>query len=187
VRRGSRASHRGWLEVRRRARATSILNGLAWIVGGIALLLGGEAPGPGWADWAGYEEGERRRPPGTWKSRLVLHRTVGWPREWQVDLSHSYAARWRGPGAVAQGVTWIDQKELCWSPTRRWAGFGARSFCLRLDGIESAEVTPLGRHSAGVAIRTEDGVEVWLWLHGVQPPAFLSELKARLGSHTDEG
>lgn len=161
---GGQSSRRVWLRIRRWHVATTVMGFASWLVGLVLLLLAdGGVPGLD-RRLDDTTLGRRRGRADVFPAWLVLRRTTGWPRDWQVDLARSFAAVWRGPGAMAAGTTWLGHGALVWVPKPTWAQLGARSFELRLDRTERIELTQLSRRSAGLAVRQSDGAEVWLWL-----------------------
>jgi hypothetical protein len=174
---GDEQTRRAWRRSRHIHLATTIVGFVSWLVGVIGGLLWGGSPSlGGLPDDAGFTRGDRE--PGVHQAQLVLRRTIGWPRDWQVDVAGSFAARWRGSGAFIAGFLWVGDGSLQWAPKQRWKEFGARGFELRMGSIRGLELTRFSRHSVGLIVRGRDGVEVWLWLRREDPARFIDALRA---------
>jgi hypothetical protein len=173
---GDARSRRAWRRSRLLHLVTTTVGLTSWLVGVVGGLFWGGAPSPGGLpDDAGLVRAGRRRD--VWPARILLHRTTGWPRDWQVDLSRSFAVRWRGPGAFIAGALWVSDGSIRWAPNDTWTEFGARGFELRSDSVLGFEVTRFSRRSVGLVIRGRDGVQVWLWLRGRDPTDLIDELQ----------
>jgi hypothetical protein len=174
---GGQTSRTAWLRIRRWHAATSVVWLISWLVGFVSMLLGGGLV-PALDDrLEDSMEGPRPRRADAYPALLVLRRTTGWPRAWQVDYESTFAAAWRGPGAMAPGVAWFRDGVLTWAPKKTWAQLGARSFGLRVDRIERIEQTHLSPRSVGLVVRQSDGAEVWLWLRGKDSRRLLDLLR----------
>jgi hypothetical protein len=172
---GGEGSRRAWRRSRYIHLATTFVGSVSWLGGVIGGLLWGGAPSPGGLpEDAGLARSGPRRD--VWPAQILLHRTTCWPRDWQVDLSRSFAVRWRGSGAFIAGVLWVSDDSVRWAPNETWKDFGARGFELRSDSILGFEVTRFWHRAVGLVIRGRDGLEVWLWLRGRDPADLIDAL-----------
>jgi len=172
------------LRIHRWRVATSIVSVISWMVGFVVMLLGGCIT-PGVADRLDDPTiGAGKRRSDVYPAWLVLRRTTGWPRGYQVEYEGSFAAAWRGPGAMASGMAWVGNGALNWNPGRPWSRLGARGFMLRLEDTERIECTRLSDRSVGLILRQFDGADVWLWLRG-KDCFHLPELLRTYAAQTD--
>ena len=163
---GGKTSRATWLRIRRWHVVTSVVLWISWLVGVVLMLVGGGIV-PSLDDRVDDAAvGVRKRRSGAHPAWLVLHRTTGWPRDWQVDFEKSFAAKWRGTSAMASGRSWAGNGALTWTPNRTWTRLGARGFMLQLESTMVVERTQLSHRSVGLIIRQSDGAEVWLWFRG---------------------
>jgi hypothetical protein len=175
---GGRSSRKSWLRIRRWYVATTAVGFVSWIIGLISMLIGGGIV-PRLDDLLDDSTaGDPPRRGDLYPAWLVLHRTTGWPRDWQVDLAGSFAAAWRGPGAMAAGVAWLADGSLVWTPKRSWAQLGARGFGLHLDRTQRIECTQVSHRAAGLVLWQSDGSEVWLWMRNRDCRRVFDMLKA---------
>lgn len=147
-----------WRSIRRWYLATAVIGLVAWVVAAIVLVLGGELSSPSYAT---LKPNPKRSD--VWPASLALSRIKGRPREMQTDLLRSFPVRWRGPGALIKGVTWLDGDELLWAPNRKSRSLDAREFALKLPAVEDISVSRFSRSRNGLVLRGGDA-EVWFWL-----------------------
>ncbi|MGH2595426.1 MAG: hypothetical protein ACRDH7_05635 [Actinomycetota bacterium] len=161
VQEGSVDTQATWQRIRRWHQATGLLGLLSWLIAIPAWLVTEGMPGlpiPG----AIVRRGPR--PANCWPAGLALHTLTGWPKDLQPDLEQSFLARWRGWGALAQGITWVgDGPSLIWAPSRAWQDAGARGFAFAVDLID-VDVTTVSRRSTGLVAWERSGARAWLLL-----------------------
>ena len=108
---GSPTTRSAWLRFRRWHRVTSIVGFVAVAVVAVASVVMEDLP---FLDQEAPEDSQgvppKVRPPSSWRAGLALAMTTGWPRERQVDFAGRFAARWRGHGALADGLAWISDE-----------------------------------------------------------------------------
>jgi hypothetical protein len=174
---GDSRSRRAWRRSRLLHLSTTAVGLVSWLAGIAAALLWGGSPSAGaLTEDAGLNRNGRRNDARA--AQLLLRRTIGWPRDWQVDLSGSFAVRWRGGGAFIGGVLSVGLVSVRWEPSETWTEFGARGFELRLDSIKELDVTRFSRRSVGLIVRGRDEVEVWFLLRGRDSARLVAELQA---------
>jgi hypothetical protein len=94
-----------WRRTLRWSRITRLVGAIAAAFFFVAALLGGEISGPTVND--AEDDVRRRRRLGTDRCGLAVKASSGWIRDIQVDFTTRLVERWRGPGAIAQGVVWV--------------------------------------------------------------------------------
>lgn len=174
---GSPTTRSAWLRFRRRHWVTSLVGGVSVAIFAVASVFMGDIPV---REPAVPEDNEgvppRVRPANSWPARLVLQMSTGWPTDRQVDFAGRFAARWRGPGAVAGGLAWISDRGLIWAP--RWKASGARRFELTFDRTDRVEVTRLSARVLGLVLRMSDGADIWLWVRSREPDRLVEAIQA---------
>ena len=167
-----------WRQSIRWYRATALLGVVGLVVGNVVVFLAGDSsPVPAGVvpDSFGMHGNHASH---SWPARLVLLRTSGKVAAWQTTLRKSYSTRWRGRGAMIDGVVWVGSSGLIWSPSRRWSGVGARGLSLDCDRMAMIDVTEVSRRSIGLAARQLDGSETWLLLRSADGIELVDRLVA---------